>query len=214
MKRQRGIVSIVGINDTATGVKKENQKAYSMWRDILKRCYDISHISYETYGAKGITVYEGWHKFSNFLRWYNTHNIEGYQIDKDLLSYGSKEYGPNTCCFLPNDINMALQRRRVNSNNYVGVTKKNGKYAAQMNYKGRKVYLGTYNNEKVAAYNYECAKRDFIAELAEQYRYDICEEAYNRMIELSEDNSHELLLEPEKKSINMKSIFNSLLKEI
>ena len=40
---------------------------YSSWADMIKRCYDQSHSTFASYGAKGISVCERWRSFSLFL---------------------------------------------------------------------------------------------------------------------------------------------------
>jgi hypothetical protein len=39
---------------------------YSVWRSMIKRCYQTNTISYASYGACGISVCERWRKFINF----------------------------------------------------------------------------------------------------------------------------------------------------
>lgn len=41
---------------------------YSVWHNMLRRCYEPNAISYPNYGGKGITVCEEWHKFENFYK--------------------------------------------------------------------------------------------------------------------------------------------------
>lgn len=40
---------------------------YQTWRNMIRRCFDPSNVSYKNYGARGITVCERWMKFENFL---------------------------------------------------------------------------------------------------------------------------------------------------
>ena len=55
------------------------------------------------------SVYEGWHNFQNFAKWYedNYYEIEEEQmhLDKDILVKGNKVYSPDTCVFVPETIN-------------------------------------------------------------------------------------------------------------
>ena len=72
---------------------------YSVWSNMLKRCYDKStqqkQKSYMT-----ITVCEEWHTFSTFRLWMKTQDWKNKQIDKDLIVLSSKFYSPLTCCFI------------------------------------------------------------------------------------------------------------------
>jgi hypothetical protein len=42
-------------------------KIYAAWRNMLQRCENKHHKSYENYGGRGIAVCERWHIFENFL---------------------------------------------------------------------------------------------------------------------------------------------------
>ena len=91
-----------------------NKTIYSLWRNMLVRCYNKSHPSYKLYGAKGVTVSPIWHSFEMFCKtlhmvkfydcWKNNH--KDFSLDKDFL--GSNVYGPSTCMFLPNSMNSSL----------------------------------------------------------------------------------------------------------
>lgn len=38
------------------------------WNAMMSRCYDSRHISYKSYGGRGIIVCERWHTFDNFVK--------------------------------------------------------------------------------------------------------------------------------------------------
>jgi len=111
-----------GINDMETGWTKnaDNKKVYSLWFDMLRRCYDKEQLQ----RSKGKSyldcfVCEQWFYLSNFYA--DIQRIPGYEewikngkmsIDKDLLSRGAKEYSPQTCCFIPLAVNVAEMNHR------------------------------------------------------------------------------------------------------
>lgn len=79
-------------------------KSYLVWKAMLCRCYsEKTHIHQPTY--KDCTVAEEWHSYANFLAFFNEHYVEGYELDKDLLRPGNKEYGPETARFVPRWLN-------------------------------------------------------------------------------------------------------------
>jgi predicted SprT family Zn-dependent metalloprotease len=43
-------------------------RTFKIWRDMIARCTNPNLKAYKYYGAKGITVFEEWLKFENFLR--------------------------------------------------------------------------------------------------------------------------------------------------
>jgi hypothetical protein len=80
---------------------------YDTWYNMLSRCYSDCGKNQKYYAE--VFVAKEWHDFSVFLKYYKRYYIEGYQLDKDLLSKeGHKIYSPSTCCFLPKEINKLL----------------------------------------------------------------------------------------------------------
>lgn len=87
-------------------------KVYYVWQGIISRCYNPEHDSYDRYGGRGCTVNEEWKYFQNFAKWYQDQQKRGmgnahihWHVDKDILVRGNLEYGPTTCCFVPDDVN-------------------------------------------------------------------------------------------------------------
>jgi hypothetical protein len=74
--------------------------AYACWNNML---YRVGRGAY-----KDVKIHEDWLCFQNFKTFYDTWYIEGFALDKDLLSEGQKMYGPDTCCFIPKALNSAL----------------------------------------------------------------------------------------------------------
>ena len=85
-------------------------RVHSVWVGMKKRCYQKGSENYKSYGAKGVTICDEWHDFTNFASWYLRNYVEGYEIDKDLYSHvgESKCYSPDTCTFLPPRLNTLL----------------------------------------------------------------------------------------------------------
>ncbi len=104
-------VGYIGIGNYSTSKNGDHTKQYDYWNQMLRRCYDKQFQERQpTY--KGCIVSEEWHNFQNFAKWFdeNYYEIEGEKIslDKDLLKQNNKIYSPNTCCFLPQGINVSL----------------------------------------------------------------------------------------------------------
>lgn len=66
-------------------------KAYKVWDCMLKRCYSKNDKNHKS-SYKDCVVCDEWLLYSNFEKWYNNNYIEGYSIDKDLLSPGNRIY--------------------------------------------------------------------------------------------------------------------------
>lgn len=67
---------------------------YKIWRGILARCEYPKNPSFPWYGAKGITVCDEWHEFSNFIRDMGSSWVLGLEIDR-IDSKG--HYEPSNC---------------------------------------------------------------------------------------------------------------------
>jgi thymidylate synthase len=79
---------------------------YSVWSEMLHRCYNPSHEHYADYGGRGVFVDSRWHSFDNFLSdalklpngLLKYEYPDDYELDKDY--YASNKYGPDTCIWL------------------------------------------------------------------------------------------------------------------
>ena len=94
-----------GVNDMPAGwtKSKNNKRVYSLWFDMLRRCYDeeqLQRTKGKTY--KDCSVWERWFYLSNFYE--DIQKLPGYSewmkngkmsIDKDLFSRGEKQYSPH-----------------------------------------------------------------------------------------------------------------------
>lgn len=109
-------VGFHGIGPHKSKVDYKQTKEYSLWKNMLERCYNSNkHKKQPTY--KDCTVDRQWHNFQEFAEWCQ-HQIgfsrEGWEIDKDILVKGNRVYAPDTCAFVPKEINL-LTRSRKNS---------------------------------------------------------------------------------------------------
>ena len=174
----KSTISNVGINDFNYISKS---KCYRRWKAILERVNDINNKVY-----KNVSICEEWLLFSNFKRWYDENYVEGFQIDKDLLSSpNNKIYSPQTCCFLPRIINNAIKSLNINSN--AGVKQqKNGKFCVVLSHFNKQSLVGYFSSIQEAKIAYNAAKKQYIKELAEKYFKEgsIPEKVYKALIDI------------------------------
>lgn len=159
-----------GINDIYNATIHKN-KPYYIWRCVLRRCYDVDTLKkHPTY--LGCKVSNEWLNFSSFLRWFDEHYVEGYHLDKDILVKGNKVYSPETCCFVPQEINKLFTTRRLCRGKYlVGVVKfKNGKYHSALSINKKITHLGCFKTEMDAFFAYKKAKEDYIKSVAYKWK--------------------------------------------
>lgn len=185
---KKKLVYGIGINDL---LNESRTKANQIWSDIIRRCYTKEmQDRFPTY--KGCTICDEWRYFSNFKRWFDEHYIDGWQIDKDILFKGNKVYSPNTCCFVPNDINTVLIKPANSKCIFRGVTFDyvNNKYMARISILGKAKNLGRYNTAKEAYIVYKQAKEKYIKFLADKWKSHleprVYDALYNYKIEITD----------------------------
>ena len=149
------------------------------WSSLLMRCYYEKSLQHRpTY--RGVIVCEEWHNFQNFKKWYLENYVDNWHIDKDILFKGNKIYSPETCCFVPQEINSLLTKTNSKRGNCViGVFKKGNKFVASLN---NNIYLGQFETELEAFQAYKTAKEEYIKEIANKYKDAISKKVYQTMI--------------------------------
>lgn len=183
----------VGFNDdNEIHSNKYESIAYRKWRTMLARCYN------ENYQKKqgtyiGCSVCKEWLTFSNFKEWHDNNYKKGYELDKDILSKGNKIYSPQTCCYVPKEINtLLLSCKSVRGDLPIGVIrhkiKNNTRYVSQFStsYNGKREnkYLGSYDTPQEAFSVYKQAKEQYIKDIASKYFIDgkITEKVYKALM--------------------------------
>lgn len=151
---------------------------------MLQRCYDPKlHLRHPTY--KECNVIEEWHNFQNFASWFEKNYIDGYQIDKDLLVEGNKIYSPETCCFVPKEINLILGKPIKKGKYPVGVSKFRNKFVTHVHIKNKQHHMGMFDTIEDAFLVYKIIKERNIKHLAETYKHTINESLYKILINYS-----------------------------
>lgn len=184
MNVNRPLVFGVGINDVIGG---RNSKAYSSWSKMMQRCYSTKwKNAHPTY--KECSVCDEWHRFSVYQEWFNDPSngyIEGYCLDKDIICKGNKYYSPDTCCFLPKEINTIFKDSKSRRGLYpAGVIKHKNMYVAQTTIKCERLYLGSFSSVKSAFIAYCSAREKYIKQLAQEYydRGEITKKVYDALM--------------------------------
>lgn len=159
----------VGFNSKRKHVATINGKqvvAYKKWRAMMERCYSRSlHIVRPTY--ESCTVAEAWHDFQDFADWYEKNKPidDSYHLDKDILMKGNRIYSPETCCFVPVQINqlfVASKSRQGLFPQGVHFDKKSKVYVSQLRISGKTVRLGNFKCPNKAHQVYKEAKERYV----------------------------------------------------
>ena len=75
---------------------KEGNRLKSIWRQMIRRCYDPKSISFKYYGQKGIAVCQEWRRdFSEFEKWAKNHGYAN-ELTIDRID-SNKDYSPDNC---------------------------------------------------------------------------------------------------------------------
>lgn len=156
---------------------------HKIWDKIIRRVYDTKTINRRISYTKAKMCKE-WENFQNFAKWCEENYIEGWTIDKDLLSNpNNKIYSPSTCCFLPNDLNNILSiRTAINKKLPVGVINYKNKYRVQFSKYSYPAYYGDYNTVEEAVKIYIKYKKEYIIEVANKYKTQLKPHVYEKLI--------------------------------
>ena len=173
---------------------------YTRWASIFRRCYsEKQRHKYLPY--KDVTVCEEWHNFQNFAEWfednYNPNYMQGWHLDKDILVKGNKIYSPETCCFVPREINNLFTKRQNDKGGFpIGVSYSNNKkkFASQISLgksmKSSCKHLGYFDTPEEAFEVYKKAKEKRIKEVADKWKDlidpQIYEAMYNYEVEITD----------------------------
>ena len=137
---------------------------------------------------KECTVCTEWHNFQAFAEWYenNYYEIpnESMSLDKDILFKGNKIYSPETCVFVPKNINSLFTKcDKSRGNDPIGAHQSpSGNYQVQCNnVNGKRIYLGTYSNKEEAFRVYKRYKEKVIKEVIDLYECVIPEPHYSKL---------------------------------
>lgn len=110
----------------------------------------------------------------------------GFELDKDILVKGNRVYSPDTCVFVPAEVNglfSGCYRSKKRGKYPIGVSFNNGSgsFVAQMSSrqdKGLDKYLGSFPTVEEAFACYKAAKEARIKALAEKWKDKIDPRAY------------------------------------
>jgi hypothetical protein len=87
---------------------------YSIWRNMISRCYKTTAKDYHNYGGRGIRVCEAWRSVTNFY----TDNLHTYTAGLTLDRVDNdREYSPANCIWA--NRKAQAQKRRSNITVYL-----------------------------------------------------------------------------------------------
>lgn len=170
-------------------------KEYTVWKSLLKRCYDTKtrekQPAYST-----VSICKEWLSFENFCDWLHSQsnfdkwlNGSRWALDKDILVKGNKNYSPDTCCLIPQNVNCLFLKREAQRGEYpIGVRyRSNSGFIASCHnpFIDKAEEIGCYSTPEKAFDAYKAYKESIIKQVAEiEYRNsNIIEECYLAMMD-------------------------------
>jgi hypothetical protein len=171
--------SVYEVGYFGVGLYNSNIKAYPIWYNMLSRCYSKKQQTKRP-SYKGCTVAEEWHNFQVFAKWYEDNCVEDYHLDKDILIKGNKIYSPETCCFVPQEVN-SLFTNSKRGNLPIGVRKNNKNFIAQISTKEGRITTSVFTTPEEAFQAYKTTKEAYIKEVADKWKDKIGSRVYQAM---------------------------------
>lgn len=162
--------------------KSKGNTSYRTWYDMFVRCYDTSFQEKESTYI-GCEVCKEWYSYQEFAKWFEENYVEGYQLDKDILVKGNKVYSPETCCFVPREINLLLiNGKKCRGSSPLGMSFSNGKYVVRLSIYGKLTFKGRFHSKQEAFNMYKLSKESYIRDVANKYKDVISEKVYNALM--------------------------------
>ena len=134
------------------------------------------------------SVNPSWYNYQAYCEWHNKNYdpsyMQGWCLDKDILVKGNRVYSPDTCCFVPNEINVMFTNSYVKRGKYPkGVSYKASirKYIAQYQNNGIVTHIGVYSILEEAFLAYKEVKEKYIKSKADKWKHLISPEVYRAM---------------------------------
>jgi hypothetical protein len=172
-------VGYFGVGSYTSSINNITTKVYKDWLNMLQRGYNQQYKEKcPTY--KDVTVCEEWHNFQNFAKWHEDNYIDGFVLDKDIICKDCKIYSPETCAFVPQEINNIFTDK-INGL-LVGIRKRNNTFTVRIKINGKEVHIGSYSTQEEAILNYCRAKEKIIKELANKHKDKLSLEVYKSLI--------------------------------
>jgi len=189
MSKKRSLVFGVGVNDWVGNVKVGGKpiKEYQLWQNMLERCFDEKYKQkYPTY--EGVTCSKDWLSMTKFIEDVSQmkgFGLSGWALDKDILQKGNKLYSKDTCCFVPQEVNLLLTKCDNSRGDWpVGVDfhKVSGKFRAGLRINGKTKHLGLFNTPEQAFQVYKLAKEAYIKVVANRWQHLLDERVFQALM--------------------------------
>ena len=160
--------------------------AYVAWANMLKRCHN------ERYQKKnktyvGVTACDEWKSFMAFRDWWMEHKVDGWQLDKDILS-DNRQYSPENCIYVPTWLNTFTVGRDAARGEWpIGVHYHKGRGLFEAMCKnpatGKRARIGLFKTPEAAHLAWRARKLEYAAQMKNEMDA-IYERIYPSVVEI------------------------------
>lgn len=168
---------------------KTHPKIFKCWSSMFQRCYREEDLEKQP-NYKDVDVCAEWGNFQNFAKWYEDNwkpHMEGWHLDKDILVKENKIYSPETCCFVPNELNILFRKTKNKDNLPTGVSKRGNIFKATISKNGKSVYIGYFKTAQEATMAYKKERTLYLLDLAEKWKNKIDLKVYKTLIKTNHE---------------------------
>lgn len=174
-------IGYIGIGRYKTSKNGKPTKIYSVWRNVMTRGFCIK-FKENNPSYKDVSVCEEWHNFQNFAQWFEDNYIEGFHLDKDILVKGNKIYSPETCCFVPQEINSFVLKCEKSRGDFpIGVSKNSNTFTVSIRIKNKRVRFRKFTTVEQAFSCYKFHKELEFKRVADNWKGLISDKTYNAL---------------------------------
>lgn len=182
-KIRYGVGYIGAGNYKVESVLGTHDKSYDVWQNMLERCYS-EKLRYKHPAYADCTVYEKWHNYQNFAKWYknNSYDLKNgrLHLDKDIKQKNNKIYSPETCLLIPQRINMIFMEKSKGKDSDLPncIRRCVGGYQSRFS----ETHLGVFKTLDEAITAHDDAKRLHIKQVAKEYKEILPTKVYKALI--------------------------------
>ena len=184
------LYGVACVGNVTTWKNGKHLQSYVIWQGMIRRCYDEKfkkkHPTYEN-----CTVCNEWLCYENFQHWYDMNYYEVSNkkdkmcLDKDIFYKNNTIYHPNTCCFVPNSINVLFK-----PNTHHNINSREDGYSIYCGRTTGKHYIGhTMSKEKAVKLSNK-ARTEYLHEIVSQYENQLPYYLYKYLIEYTYEDSY------------------------
>lgn len=166
----------------------KNAKEYNLWISMLHRCIVGGKIQKIKPAYIGCEVHPDFIKYQDFAEWCQNQigfGVPGFQLDKDLLVDGNKVYGPDTCVFIPGELNsLIIRNERIRGTLPTGVSYEvtRNRYKSALSIAGKNLHIGWFKDAESAGLAYVARKTIEVLKLADTWKDSIDPRAHSALI--------------------------------